>query len=259
MTNPSPEKVAIEIPEAVSELLFHIGHYIPSDDPRIIGWIDDLTKAMPAGRAEAFLAMAVVSHITGDIDRAVRFFERAETAGAPRQWLARLRCAVYQNLGFFTEAVIHGRQAFSIEVHNVGMGLPIVAAAGGFGFVAELLEQARLGQVDLGYVEQIEEIRQIAQFAQSNDIPDERFSAVLDIAGSLMRERQLIWLDDAPQLSFDEEMDCPGVRWRVDMSPEDATDMSFKFIERLVAADLDSVPLTVGFIGSRADEMEEAN
>lgn len=74
-----------------------------------------------------------------------------------------------------------------------------------------------------------------------------------------MRERQLIWLDDAPQLSFDEEMDCPGVRWRVDMSPEDATDMSFKFIERLVAADLDSVPLTVGFIGSRADEMEEAN
>ncbi|UVH54695.1 hypothetical protein NWF24_17770 [Variovorax paradoxus] len=250
MSNPLHAKIADAVHQEIVQVLTPLGHFLAADDPQIVAWMDALEKALPAGRASAFLRMADVMHLTGNIDQVDRFITRAETNGID-PWLGRShRAAMYQNLGLFSRAQSEARLVFSVQYQNVGMGLPHAVGNGGFGFARELLEQARVAQIPLDQVDQLDEIERIADGTRDLGVPDEAFARVLDIAGDLMRERGLLWLDRAPRFSFDEEMGCPGIRYRLEVTPEEAAEMDAEFIDRVVAADLDRLPLTVGFVGT---------
>lgn len=258
MADAAPVKIANAIGEEATELLFSLGRYLDSNDARVIRWNDELSKAMPAGRATAFLVMADVAHMTGDIVLTEKLLTRAETAGADPAWLIARRQGIYSNLGYASKALEQAKQLFSIRMQNIGMGIAITVGNGGFSFARDLLEQARLAKVSLDHVDQIDEIERIAEGTRDLGITDEQFARVLDIAGQLMRARGLLWLDRAPRLSFDDEMGCPGIRYRLEVTPEEAVDMDFEFIDQLIAADLDRIPLTVGFVGTLEPVAAEA-
>lgn len=261
MTIPQPQAVSVEIDDEVLAVLLPLSRYLSPDDPRVIDWMDRLDRALQATRMRwlTFMSMGNVMHITGDADRMNRFFDRAAAAGAKPHQIAGYRGRMYQNLGYFSRSLEDLTSVISIRAHNLGMGIEVVTGVGGFRLVADLLDQARLAELGLDHVPQIEDIRQIAAFASRAPFSDEQYSAVLDVAGELLREQGLLWLDLSPQFSFDDEMDCPGVRFRVDLTADEAANMTFAFIDRIVHRNLDSVPLTVGFIGVKAEEPEEAS
>ena len=250
MTAPVPVKITDTVHDEATAVLFSLGRYLEADDPRVLHWNDELNKAMPAGRAHAFLVMADVAHMTGDIELVERLITRAETAGAQGPAVMSRRQGIYSNLGYASKALKQAKDLVSVRMHNISMSLPTTVCNGGFHFARELLEQARLAQLPLEHVDQIDEIRRIAAGTLGVPFTDEEYASVLDIAGQLLRERGLLWLDRAPRLSFDDEMGCPGVRYRLEVTPEEAVEMDFLFIDRLIAADLDRVPMTVGFVGT---------
>lgn len=226
-----------------------MGRYLRPDDPRILHWNDELTKALPAGKAVAFLTMADVAHLTGDMDLFERLIARAETHGASEMQIRGRLQSAYNNLGYASKSLEQLRGLFSIQSQNVGIGLPRSISSGGFEFARTLLAQARLANLDLSHVDQIDEIRRIAEGTRDIAVPDEQYARVLDIAGDVMRAHSLLWLDRAPRYSFDDEMACPGIRYRLEVTPEEAVEIGFEFIDRLLAEDLDHIPLSVGFIG----------
>ncbi|KTT17967.1 hypothetical protein NS331_16555 [Pseudacidovorax intermedius] len=104
--------------------------------------------------------------------------------------------------------------------------------------------------IDLSAIDQIEDVKMMAHKAFEFGIPDSEYARVLDLAGEMLRQRRLFWLDRSPRLLFDEEMDCHWVQFRIAVSPEDAADMTGELISLLVEADLDRLPINVSFYGA---------
>lgn len=258
MTAPVPKKTASVIYDEIMSVILVLGRYLEADDPRVLRWNDELTKAMPAGRAIAFLTMADVAHVMGDMELFERMISRAETQGANEAEVRARRQSIYNNLGYASEGLKLIQGLYSIRAQNIGSGLPRAVSTGGFSLARDLLEQARLAKLDLSHVDQINEITQIAEASRNLGLPDEEFARVLDIAGGIMRERRLLWLDRAPRFSFDDEMGCPGIRYRLEVTPEEAAEIDFEFINKLITADLDRVPFTVGFVGTLETALAEA-
>lgn len=227
--------------------------YLEPEDPRIMTWTDELSKQIQANkdRGNAFAGLAAVHMTMGDMEGADRYLERAFTAGGTLEGVASHRARIYQNLGYFSKAVETARDVPWGSAGMGGMGLSIFGGSGGFHEMANLLREASTESVSEDKIlAELGEVHAVAAWADRNaSIPSARIEAVVDLAGAMLREHSLFWLDVSPTLQFDEEMDCPGIRFFVALSPEDATRLNFQLIEQVIDRGLDSVPVTVGFIG----------
>lgn len=251
MSAPLPVKKAEEILNEMGELVILLHRYLSWDDERIIAWRDRLEAGLVAGgRSRTFQVLAMLHHLYGDVDGMERLYERALTAGASRIEIAGDRIPVYLNLGFASKALSDCLHCYSVNALNIGFGLPFVVSSGGFSLAAELIKAAELAKIDLSHVSQIQKIIQVAQGASMNSFDDAQYAKVLDLAGDILRENSLFWLERAPRLSFDAEMRCVGVRYRVGVTPEEATDLTNDFTNRLIGSGLIEVPVSVRFIGT---------
>ncbi|MET3915166.1 hypothetical protein ABID97_001948 [Variovorax sp. OAS795] len=251
MIAPVPAKVTSRIDKEVSRLLLQdVPRYLEPSDPRVVGWLDELANAMPAGRKEAFFTMASVYHLTGDLKTTNAMYERARTHGATEDEIAACSIPAYLNLGYPSKAAAFCKMVVSIQKSNITIGLPSAVSTGAFQFVGELLEQARKAELDLTAVEDIGDIQAMVRAASSSGFGDEQYSQVLDVAGAVMREQRLFWLNESPRYHFDEEMELLAIRYLIDVSPEDAAALTADVSKRIVELGLEAVPLSVAFVGA---------
>lgn len=254
MTAPIPKTVAGEIHKELQTRLLTIPRYLEEGDSLYIQNMDELQKGLFATRVESLLAMATLAHMTGDIDHAERFMARAETAGASAVDVTAQRVAMNQNLGYASRALGLCEQAIRGPKIVFSFGLPVLPGVGGFSLLRLALETAEAAKIDLRRVDQIEDIRFMAQATAALPFTDQQYAAVLDLAGEILRARKLFWLDSAPRMFFDEEMQCAGIRYRVAVPPEEAAVMESELVRAIVGNNLDDVPITVGFIGVLGDD-----
>lgn len=251
MTAPQPLARIDEIENQLAELIVLLPRYLDSDDPRLVQWNDEAEQCLQAkgNRAKVHEVKAILAHMIGDIDFAERCLTRAETNGASDIALSATRVAIYLNLGFAGKALEVGRQWFHVGRLNLSQGLPKVIGSGGFKFAAEMLDAAQAAKIDCSPISQYDAILKIATAAKMNVYSDAQYAKVLDLAGEIMRANRLFWLDLEPRISFDAEMDCAGIRYRVDVTPEVASELNSQLTDKIVEADLTVIPLTVRFIG----------
>lgn len=255
MTAPIPVKAFDKIHAEMSSLSYTMGDYLELDDPRLMKWADELER-LP--RSQKFLGLALLRHLIGDIDDAERMFARAETAGAADENVMAIRLPVYINLGFASRALEICKTIFSVQALNLGVGLQITMTCGGVGFARDILKAAALAGVDLSNVTQYAQIVRITEAQSLKAVEDISFSKVLDAAGKVMRKHSLFWLEHAPRFSYDGEMGCLGVRYRMDMTPESADRINEELIELLIESDLVAIPITVSFVGTQIQVAELA-
>ena len=251
MTAPQPLARIEQIERELSELVVLLPRFLERSDPRVIQWEDEIERSLQGkgNRAKAFEVRAFLAHMTGDIEFVERCMERAEINGASELALAALRTTIYSNLGFSTKAQEAGRRAFEVARLNLAIGVLWMTSAGALNFAAKLLDQAALAKIDCSHITHYDAILKVASYTKMNVFSDAEFGKILDMAGELMREKKLFWLDLAPRISFDAEMNCAGIRYRLDVSPEEASELNSQLTEKIVEADLVLVPLTVRFIG----------
>ncbi len=225
--------------------------YLRDDDERVVAWTDGLAIQLQANvqRSSALLAMSAVHMTTGDLVSAERYLERADAAGANHHNVNANRARTYQNLCQFSKAVAAAKDVPWVASHNAETGLGILVGSGGFVSAAGLLRQADLATMTPQFLD-LDDLNRIADWAEQAKVPEADTCQVLDVAGELMRAQDLFWLDSTPTVLFDDEMQCPGIRFFVEVSPSEATAMNIEFTDRIVKLGLDSVPMTVGFIGT---------
>ncbi|MDM0041537.1 hypothetical protein QTH89_05175 [Variovorax sp. J22G21] len=250
MSAPISMTVTSRVESEVARTLYALPHYLPADDERILAWSDELQKAMTAGRARAFAGFAILAHLTGDLEGAERFLARAETSGFSEIEMAGARIPIFMNLGYASRALAECETLVSVERMNIGVGLPMVVGSGGLKFAAHLLARAEAAGIDLSSVRQISQIRQIAGIATRIAVPDSRFSHVLDIAGALLRKQQMFWLEESPRFTYDHEMQCVGIRYRIEVSPDEASRLNGELIDQVIGEGLTDVPLSIRFLGT---------
>lgn len=199
--------------------------------------------------------MAFIEHLQGDLEMAERYFTRAEAAGQKSFGLASLRARVCQNLSRFSKSAEWARKVPWVEGHEADVGLMLLSGSGAFFAASNLLIRADLANMSQNF-RQLEAMREIAKWVDGQDL-DEQISKVLDLAGEMMIFRRLFWLDLSPRIQFDAEMQCPGVRFLLEVTPEEAALMNEELIDKIVEAGLDAVPVTVGFIGLTESQLAE--
>lgn len=234
----------------MTALLPELGHYLDESDERVIGWADQLDKAMRTGHAvEAMEVYAYLCQLQGDMQRADKFFQRAEARGAQSLEIDNQRMLISLNLGFASQALAHARKLAAANVLDVVEGIAQAFICGGFSLVRGYMQQLVEHDVDLSPMRQFAQVRQIVEGTADLGFSDDQFAAVLDVAGTVMRERRLFWMEPGPRASFDHENRCASFRYRLEVTPSEASAIAGDFACRLIDAGLDAVPFAVCFIG----------
>ena len=257
MTAPVPKTKASEIKSELNELTAVASEYLDAADPRVLGWSDELETCVNASRSEAFSAMSLLAHLRGDAEQALRLLERAYTAGLSADDARSQQISMLANLGLFSQASERCQEYLDMGLdRQFGAPSPgTIALVGSFKVLAHMLqrmENAGMHSV-LEQLPQIHRLRQIAAGTHESGVPDAQFAAVLDLAGAVMRERKLFWLNLEPDMWFDPEMHSVAMRFHFGCAQSVASAMSEEFLDRLIAADLDRVPMSIIFHGTQPE------
>lgn len=81
-------------------------------------------------------------------------------------------------------------------------------------------------------------------------ITDQQICALMDEAHQLIREKGLIWLDEFPKFNLNDGNTQLCITYRVEITPDEAADLTWQLIDRLIAKDLASIGLVVGYQGT---------
>lgn len=257
MVAPIPKKVSDVVQDEINEIIGGLPRYLPDDDPRIMDWRDRLDSGLnnPSTRAEVMLALAVVAHITGDIALADKYFNKALTFGSDAGAVFTQRHASYLNLGFALEAQEYGRRAFEIYKKSRITPLATIAGSGDFEFLSEVLAFLDDIKYDATQLPQYAQLKTIADSYKKLGHSPIDYGKVLDIAGSILRKNRLFWLEQEARFSFDNEMECIGIRYNLDVSTDVALEFTAEFVEQVIALNLDQIPLSIRFIGIAKEAM----
>lgn len=248
---PIPLSVAKPVIDEMGAAIIDIGHHIDETDSRAMAWSDELAKTLGtrAGAVEGLLALAFLRHMMGDMDGAERYLNRAEGRGASEGEADNHRLTLGMNLGYASRALAVGQRLEKAGTLSIPSSLMQTIVVGGFALTRAGMARARSAGVDVTNDPSLSQLDRIAQSAAALDWSDEQFAAVLDIAGAVLRERRLFWLELMPRMSFDKELGCVGFRFRLHATPTESSSIMSDFVRRVVGAGLESVPLTVNFVG----------
>ena len=214
----------------------------------------EATKVVNVAPGLGHATVALVKHLSGDLDGVTDELNKASRAGAHPQEVADTAMTCYVNLGMFSLAGRYYVQAadprngsFS-DVHEVGI------ACGLFRTLKEYYELASRMKIDLSPFLLRTRCLQAADLLERTGTTDEEVTALLDIAGEIMREKRLFYMGRLPEftvLDDDETEHCVFLTFAVGETPEVVSDMMFELASR--AADrLPRIPpgFSVGFSAS---------
>lgn len=260
MSAPVPKKVSQVVQEEIAAIITSLPSYLEEADVRILDWRDRLEQGIDGSgvRSAAFLELGTVAHLTGDIELAERYFARALSAGCPaiEVWVKQL--STYVNLGFASLAQNAARSIYDRSNGLLGGTLGTVAASGDFHHLGQLFDLLKRLNVNISNVPQCRKLLALVEAAGSLGVDSTDFGKVLDISGAVLREQRLFWLGAEPRFSFDPEMNCIGIRYRIGTTPKRATELTSEFTRRLLETQLTAVPISIRFLGTLPEQEESA-
>lgn len=215
----------------------------------------DLTALMNADAVSAYLMRAELAQTVGDEEGAKGFFANARKLGAGSR--ADLGEAVSSaNRGYFSVAAELLERVPEDDLVGDESLLRTCVTTGAFerhliGISA--LERAKL-ENKLGDRTVI--ARRAQKVLKELKVSKGHVQAVLDVAGEIMRERDLWWLGIQPEITVINEDDHKSVfyQFAVATSPSLAAAMTLDFVDLLLGRGVDPEPVSVCFVGAATNE-----
>lgn len=247
MTLALPETIAKTLLDEVAVILSASKRYLTNEGltneaqtiRRLFRESDKLAKA---DALAAHSVRAQTYALLGDVDQASYYLNAALHLSNDAD-VHSLACGVLINLGLFSEGQKHylyGMNPVSGQYARFGEGGLI---CGAFKQTRLFLSEARKMQLDLSAF-RVDQVEAASRMADLNGLSDEVAGQILDVAGEVLRERHLFWLNPFPDLEI---VDVPGelqsifMTFRVDASSDEAFEMNMRVAE-LLAERFDSIP-----------------
>lgn len=206
------------------------------------------TEVVKASLLRAFLNSSI-----GDFNEAERMLRNAELNGGVDE--ARIeRFTHYANHGFALKGLSLVDDVFNYRNGNGLMELARAAVAvGAFRKVATAVRDS----IKNNEVLNMTGLHRLACRAEGVmgqlGVSDAQLAAMLDVAGASLRSHSLLWETGLPDITvLEAEQGGPGLafEYRVDVSPQEAAQMTWDLTEALVNRDLDLPNVAVGFLGT---------
>lgn len=220
----------------------------------------DIAQVEKTEAAHAFLLRAVLAQLDGDIDAVETNVAAARRLHASNA--EHFLADAYANLGFASRALAHLREVMRGGAADLSALFSSAVNSGSAETVLRAVDEAdRAGQkLSSRANELIDCARKVSAALISTGHTEDELASVIDVAGEVMRENKLLWLDKMPTILTDArgESDdtAPGVHYyfRVDVSPSEGASLSGDIGWRLVDRDLVFPAITAALIGVKHDD-----
>jgi len=252
MRAPEPQTIANEISAALNPLLATGGHFMAKHDPRWVALLDECDKLQ---KVDVLLGSALKSDLhtlAGDLEGSLYWTKNLRLNGA--KGMADIaETLAYSNLGYATEAARHFPA--TVEISRGEINARFVQGVGAAAFSAMEAAAAALGraggQLDTENMALLERVRSAIEVLGRLRVDEAQVRAMMDIAGTVMREQRLLWIGPAPTLDVNSRAGSErvSIRYELAVSPQAAAELNWELAERLAHADLMPEDITVAFVG----------
>lgn len=224
-----------EIFDETNQLLAEIRSYLPDTDIRIKRLLFEADKIIRSNAAEGYSAKAAVYQLTGNLDQVLKNIDNATKLSSEPVLLAN-KCAFLLNLGFFSTAQETYRSAMHPRKGLFGEKFDFGLACGAFQTMERFLEEATKMKLDLKHLDTATALR-ASRFLTQHEFGEEEVAVFLDVAGEIMREQRVIFMDE-PQILVSPTDNEPLLSF-IFLLPVDSyraekldTDLQSRFVER---------------------------
>lgn len=261
MTLPVPQTVAESLWSRITALLEEAVHTDRVNSFLFNGLLRDCDRLSKTDVIHASLYRGALYSVVGKDEDAEYQFDNVEANG--EHFLASAwRMAFFSNRGYAKRVMAMADQVLNQRgsISFAELMRP-VASMGGFQAICRAVDAATQRQeVLVGMTNLLEKSRRACAVMNTLKITDEDVSAAVDVAGEIIREQRLVWKHQTPDIeAFDEDCDFRSLmlQFRLGVTPQKASELTFELIGRLVDRDLDRAGLSVCFLGEELESVEK--
>jgi hypothetical protein len=252
MANLQPATIAKRIDEQINARMLKMVRFIDANDFQMLRWEDEIQQLQQVDASNAFVLLALIAHMRGEIDALEQHMQSADRLKHPFIISGMARLCAYSNLGFATKALDYFRNCVDIKNSNIIESALTGCSIGAFQRMGTIMDQAKAANLEFPYGPQMAIVGEAAMVLQRNGVTDDQCAKVVDAAGEVLRNRKLFWQELYPQITVNEEDGTVAMRMRVDATAKEASEMTIETADKLIAQDLDTLPFYVHFLGARA-------
>lgn len=235
MTTPVQATIGQEIHERLIQAIWDGTHYWSTSSRNFTSIVDDLDKLGKVDAAERSLLMILLYGLAGDREQAEYYARNAGRIFADPGEIKLCRMGVLVNLGYATEA-LHEMRKFDLREH----GLPRYMMAcppgnGAFHTINAMFDLAT--EMNIMNLPDRASLPEVVEIMDSWGDTDDDYSAALDIAGKILREKRLFFKNnmviDPVKVPADGGAGYVRLVYRVAVDFDTSLQMTSEYIDRL--------------------------
>lgn len=257
---PRPQTVSVGLIGQINSMVAQ-GHALPKDSIDYRRLEKEADSLLKVDAQHGYMVRGALKSLTFDIDAVHEDFERATRLGF-NEVVLRNYAVCLENLGYFSESLPIAAQVQQRYSSELGGDIRIALEAGQFRLADQLItywhEQhpaQTLPDVDEAVV------REAADVLHTQGVTDVRVAAVLDVAGSVLRQHKL-FSHALPDIIIYETggEKCVLFQFKLRVEPMVAAAIEFEIVESSLAADAEfsNSPLRLAVIGGTTGESQLA-
>lgn len=253
MIAPTPKTKADEILEDIGTYLSTAAHFLDYDDQPfyVKKWLKAANDLMKVDAALGSLVHAKINELHGNLQQIDYWHDNINKLGFRPCTLAGHRIVAYSNLGYASKGLQEFRNHVDISYGNIGQNLWLGIQTGAFQHMKHLINQANRGNIELPE-KNVAIGQQIAELMAASGTTDDTCSAIMDVAGEVLRKHRLFWLGEQASYIINDLENLVLMRINVDVTYKDASDMTTEAAHILIEKNLDTAPFMIDFVGVRS-------
>ena len=246
---PSPLTIANSIIEDIRSRIVNQPTYISRGDFWLRQKAREIEKLKSVDTINYWILRACLNYFQGNVADMEQCLDQASnicsdtTVELVRLQLRANVCLASRSQDLFREFV-------DIKFQNLKHNILVSKTIGAFQGAMRKFSQAELAHVNIDDESFVTQMKHAAQLLEKLGVTDPDCAGVIDCAGHILRERKLFWMNSAPDLSVYEETHGVALRFKLNTSYAQATEMNGELADLLISKNLDQLPFYVTFEGS---------
>jgi hypothetical protein len=238
MTQPVPETITSELNKQISGLIDAATDFMDVNSWAVRMLVSDAKKLIKVDPAEGHVALGKIYQLCGDVESMRHHLENAIKLKNDVDFFG-VRSACESNLGFMTEASRHIAIVGEPTRGRLSRCCDIALGCGAVSLLNEYIDRAENMGIELSATE-TKDARIIGKVFSDAGITDEHVSAVLDIVGSIMRERKIFSVGGGSSNIEIEEGAIPTIfyNFSINLPGDQVADMSEELADRIARSPL---------------------
>jgi hypothetical protein len=249
MIYPTPQTIGNSIQEKIHGLFDSITTYLPKDGMKITQLCRDLEKLGKVDAKNQSLLLVSLHTLCGDREQAEYYLRNSKKIHVAQVDIALAELTMLINLGYFSESIPVLRALVYPTSGSLTKFLSSPPGNGAFHILNSILDMAKTMNL-ANVAESSGAFATVVRIMDQWGDTDEDYSRVLDIAGAMLREKNLIYQDGMVTVPVETPPDggfgYVKLSYRIAVDFDTAIDMTCKYAERLASSHL-KIPQSMMF------------